>query len=93
MRKLNMKNAHALTVVVLLSAPALVLADGDDPSATTGKPGNGNQGCTPHEITYKNPGKMFQEARSVHGNPKAAADELGISVGAVIDAVCGDDPS
>jgi len=83
-----MKQTHALLLAALLASPAVVLAAGEQ-AATTGNPGTGNQGCTAHDVTYKNPGKLFQAAREQHGNPSDAAAEED-NVGDLIEDLCGE---
>jgi len=64
----------------------------------TGKPGNGNQGCTinvaddgdPVFETFKNPGKALQWARQNGEKPSHGAKEDGTTLGALIDEACGD---
>ena len=87
-----MNKIYALALASLLVSPAAVLADNH---LTTGNPGYGNQGCEVEHpggpVQAKNPGKLFQAARSGHDvNPKQAADLVGAeTVGAFIDAACG----
>lgn len=75
----------ALGLVVGLSSTGF--ADSAKPqSQTTGQPGKGNQGC----VIGKNPGQLMQYLRgATDTSPGQYAAEQGVTLGILIDTVCG----
>lgn len=90
-------------IVIALAASGMFALAGaaHADSTTTGKPGNGNQGCTLSSGDhYKNPGKMFQAIRdgtadttaNPGNNPKDTVNQFPSSfdtVGDLIAQKCG----